>query len=156
MVLLSRKIDYALLILAYLHRQPGGGSAREIAASFGMSRGFTANILKELCHQGFVSSHRGVKGGYVLVRPAGTVSVAELMDALGESVRFAQCNEVDADRGCALEPVCPIHGPIGEIHRRIQALLRSVMLSELFRQPPECGGVDLQTLSLGRTCPAPG
>ena len=61
--LLSRKTDYALLILSHLSERPAGGSAREIADRFGLSKAFLANILKELCQKGFVSSHRGVKGG---------------------------------------------------------------------------------------------
>ena len=32
MTLLSRKADYALLILSFLHRKPQGGNARAIAA----------------------------------------------------------------------------------------------------------------------------
>jgi Rrf2 family protein len=154
-VVLSRKIDYALLILAYLHRRPQGASAREVAAGFGLSRGFTANILKDLCHKGFVTSHRGVKGGYLLERPAESVTLAELMDALDERMRFAQCNQVAPEAGCSLEAGCPIKGPVGEIHRRIQELLRSVTLAELFRAAPEGDAPDLQTLSLGAGCPAP-
>ena len=63
MTLLSRKTDYALLILWYLHGHPTGGCARTIAEHFGLSRAFVANILKELCQKGFVGSHRGVNGG---------------------------------------------------------------------------------------------
>ena len=63
MTLLSRKADYALLILSYLFRRPEGGNARAIAERFGLSRAFVANILKELGHAGYVTSHRGVKGG---------------------------------------------------------------------------------------------
>ena len=47
MALLNRKIDYALLILCYLHHKADGGCAREIAGHFGLSRPFVANILKE-------------------------------------------------------------------------------------------------------------
>ena len=58
--LLKRKVDYSLLILYYLSQRTAGGCAREIAGRFGLSRGFVANILKELCRKGFVASHRGV------------------------------------------------------------------------------------------------
>ena len=81
MTLLSRKADYALLILSYLHTQETG-NAREIAAKFGLSRAFVANILKELGHKGFVTSTRGVKGGYVLQRASATITLAELLEAV--------------------------------------------------------------------------
>ena len=54
MTLLSRKADYALLILSYLSEKAVGGTARAIAEQFGLSRAFVANILKELCQKGFV------------------------------------------------------------------------------------------------------
>ena len=47
--LLSRKADYALLILSYLHYHPEGGCAREIWERFGLKKAFTANVLKLLC-----------------------------------------------------------------------------------------------------------
>src|SRR5439155_25822331 len=110
MTLMSRKVDYALLILAYLDRKTEGGCAREIADRYGLSKGFVANILKELCHKGFVASHRGVKGGYALRRSAENVNLAELMEALEESFHLAECNKAVTDP-CALASLCPGKGP---------------------------------------------
>jgi Rrf2 family transcriptional regulator, cysteine metabolism repressor len=133
MTLLNRKTDYALLLLWFLHQRPQGGSAREIAARFGLSRAFVANILKELCQRGFVTSHRGVKGGYVLLRPADEVSLAELIEALEEPVRTAVCTGTHAPGdGCSLTAVCPVKGPIAAVHQRIFDVLRTVTLAELF------------------------
>ncbi len=133
MALMSRKVDYALLILSHLHRKKEGACAREIADRFGLSRSFVANILKEVCHQGFVESHRGVKGGYVLRRRAEEISLAELMDALDDPFHLAECNATPDDCACDLTPVCPVRGPIAEVHRRIREVLRGVNLAELFR-----------------------
>src|SRR4029078_12354471 len=90
MTLLSRKADYALLILSYLHDRPG--TARAVADKFGLSRPFVANILKELCQHGFVTSHRGVKGGYDLARPANSITLAELLETIEDGVRLTVCN----------------------------------------------------------------
>src|SRR5262249_46042158 len=111
----------------------GGGCAREIAAKYGLSRGFVANILKDLCHKGFVTSHRGVKGGYVLERPPDQVNLAQLMDALDESFRFAECNHLIPDDGCSLVHICPVKGPIAEVHQRLRKVLQNITLAELFR-----------------------
>src|SRR4051812_45410210 len=92
MTLLSRKADYALLILSYLFHRPRGGNARAIAESFGLSRAFVANILKELCHNGYVTSHRGVKGGYVLHPSAADVTLAQLLDSIDERFRLTTCS----------------------------------------------------------------
>jgi Rrf2 family transcriptional regulator, cysteine metabolism repressor len=137
MTLLNRKTDYALLILWFLNQHAQGGSAREIAARFGLSRSFVANILKELCQRGFVASHRGVNGGYALQRPVAAINLAELMQALEEPMRVATCTGDHAPGdGCTLTEVCPVRGPIAAVHHRIHEVLRTVTLAELFRPAP--------------------
>jgi Rrf2 family transcriptional regulator, cysteine metabolism repressor len=139
MTLLNRKVDYALLILSYLFRQTEGGSAREIAARFDLSRAFVANILKLLCGKGFVTSHRGVKGGYVLERPAEEITLAELMDALDDSFHLAECTKIATGDICSVTHICPVRNAIGEVHRRIREVLGQVTLAEIFRQPRSDG-----------------
>jgi Rrf2 family protein len=136
MTLLSRKVDYALLILSFLGRRPEGGSAREIADRFGLSRAFVANILKKLCHEGFVASHRGVKGGYALSRPLEGVRLADLLEALEEPFHLAECTKPAPGDGCALSGICPAHHAIAEVHQRIREVLCRVTLAELFQAGP--------------------
>jgi Rrf2 family protein len=133
--LLSRKADYALLILSHLHAKPVGGTARAIAERFGLSRPFVANILKELCQKGFVLSHRGVKGGYALARPAASISLAELLEEIEDGFRLTACSEgghSPAGEGCSLAAVCTVQGTMAEVHRRLIGVLRGVSLAELF------------------------
>ena len=136
MTLLSRKADYALLILSYLHETPRGGTARAVAEKFGLSRPFVANILKELCQGGFVMSHRGVKGGYTLSRPADSISLAELLESVEDGFRLTTCSPsaVDGDRDdeCSHASVCTVKGPMAAVHERLTAVLRGVSLAELF------------------------
>ena len=134
MPLLNRKVDYALLILCYLHHKSEGGCAREIAQRFGISRAFIANILKDLCQREYVVSHRGVKGGYVLHHTTGDRTLADLIDVLDDTVQVAECNTVPPDGCCDLLDNCPIRAPIGEVHRRIREVLEGVKLFDLFRQ----------------------
>lgn len=133
MTLLSRKADYALLILSYLYEKPG--TARAIAEKFGLSRPFVANILKELCQNGFVASHRGVKGGYDLARDANTITLAELLEAIESGFRLTMCNTGETEHDhtpCSLTDVCTVKGPIAEVHHRLLDVLRGVTLAELF------------------------
>ncbi len=148
MPLLTRKVDYAILVLNYLHNHAEGGCAREIADVFRLSRAFVANILKELCQKGFVVSHRGVKGGYVLLRPATDISLADVLDALEDHpMSLAACNEPPAGDGCALYADCPVKGPIAEVHQRLRDVLRGVTLGELFRTRRSVG-TELLTLGI--------
>ena len=131
MALLNRKVDYAILVLSHLHQHPVGGAARAIAERFGLSRGFVANILKELCHKGFVTSHRGVKGGYALAEGATRASLADLIEALDETFRLAECNHADG-ADCAVYGTCTMKDPIAAVHNKIMDVLRGVTLGELF------------------------
>lgn len=132
MALMSRKVDYALLILSFLHGKPEGKCAREAADHFGLSRAFVANILKELCQKGFVTSHRGARGGYLLLRSLHQVSLAELMEALDETFHLAECTRPEPGDGCCFTSICPVRTPIAEVHRRVSEVLRRVTLAELF------------------------
>ncbi len=134
MPLLNRKVDYALLILCYLHHKTEGACAREIAARFSLSRPFVANILKDLCQQDYVLSHRGVKGGYLLKPASADHTLADLIDALDDTVQLAECNATPPDGCCDLLDVCPIRTPIAEVHRRIREVLENVKLLDLFQQ----------------------
>lgn len=135
--LLSKKTDYALLILAHLHQHPAGGSAREIADRYSLSKAFLANILKELCQKGFLVSHRGVNGGYELQRPASDVSLAEVLEAMEDGLALTSCSthgHGEDEAECTVQNMCPIKGPMQEINRRVGEVLRSVRLVDLF--PP--------------------
>jgi Rrf2 family protein len=105
-----------------------------------------ANILKRLCHRGLVASHRGVKGGYALRRPAGEIRMSELMDALDDPLYLAQCNRPGADGSCGLTHVCPVRGAIGEVHRRLRDMLANVTLAELFGPAGADAAVHLELL----------
>jgi|SRR5262249_8790218 len=140
MTLFSRKVDYAILILSYLHQRVEGGSAREVASRFELSRAFVANILKVLCHKGFVASHRGVKGGYALQRPAEEVRLADLMDAFDEGFHLTPCTKTGPEDVCSLLKTCPVRVGIAGVHQRIRDILRTVTLAELFQSvAPEAG-----------------
>ena len=147
MTLLSRKADYALLILSYLFGKPG--TAKAVADRFGLSRSFVANILKELCTNGFVVSHRGVKGGYALARDADTITLAELLESVEDGFRLTTCNPAHhggTDHGdCSHAGTCTLKGPIAEVHQRLIDVLRGVTLADLFAptartQPAVPGG----------------
>ncbi len=138
MTLLSRKTDYALLILSHLHGHASGECARTIAATYGLSKAFVANILKELCQKGFVTSQRGVKGGYCLQRPAEEIHLVELLEKLEEGFQLANCTGPHPElmgEECSVSSCCPIKGTIGELHKKILEMLRLIKLSDLIPTP---------------------
>ena len=155
--LVSKKTDYALLILSHLADRPGGGSAREIADRFGLSKAFLANILKELCQKGFLTSHRGVKGGYSLARPADRISLAELLEALEDGWKLTTCTgqEETDEHACTVHNLCPIRGPLNQIHKAIVGVLRNVSLSDVLHRSAPTTTTFQPVLSILGHRPAP-
>ena len=139
MTLLSRKADYALLILSYLHTRTVGGNARAIAEVYGLSRPFVANILKELCQKGYVASHRGVKGGYAILRPIESVTLADLLESIDEGFRLTLCSTghhgQPSGEVCSFESNCTVKGPLAEVHRKLMDVLRTTTLAEVLVSP---------------------
>lgn len=157
MTLLSRKADYALLILSYLHQHKAGGTARAVAEQFGLSRPFVANILKQLCQKKLVASHRGVKGGYALARDVASVSLAELLEAVEEDFRLTVCNTTDHvhDATCEHSGTCTVKGPLAEVHGRLVGVLRGVTLAELFDPHARPSALQSLTVLNAPACAAP-
>jgi Rrf2 family protein len=58
-------------------------SVKEIAAKEGLSSAYVEKLLRFLARSGLVHSLRGIKGGYALNRPASTVTLGEVVRALG-------------------------------------------------------------------------
>ena len=79
---ISKKSQYAVRAVFELAFRNATGPVKisEIAVSQGIPRRFLEVIMNQLKHAGFVESRRGNAGGYVLVRPAGELSVGEIIE----------------------------------------------------------------------------
>ena len=77
--------EYGLRCLLQLARSPQSQivSVKEIAAKEGLSSAYVEKLLRILSKAGLVHSVRGLKGGYVLNRPANAISLGEVVRALG-------------------------------------------------------------------------
>ncbi|MQA25198.1 MAG: Rrf2 family transcriptional regulator [Micromonosporaceae bacterium] len=77
---LSARVDYALRAVAEL--AAGGGSpltSEKVARAQGIPPKFLESILLQLRRGGVVQSQRGPEGGYWLARPAGEISLADVI-----------------------------------------------------------------------------
>lgn len=129
MMRLSKKIDYGLILLRDLSRGRSAMSAREIAERYGLPAPMAANILKALAGAGILTSQRGAQGGYVLRRPAASVSLAEIVEALEGPFNLVDC--VSDDACCQLSAVCPTHDPMQVVHRRFKDFMAGLSLEEI-------------------------
>jgi Rrf2 family transcriptional regulator, iron-sulfur cluster assembly transcription factor len=93
---LSTKGRYAVMAMVDLAKRGGPGSAlplTEIAQSQQLPISYLEQLFMKLRRSGLVTAVRGPHGGYCLARPAGEISIAEIMMAADESVRMTRCSD---------------------------------------------------------------
>lgn len=78
----SAKVDYALRAMLELAAADGLVKGERIASAQSIPQKFLENILLDLRHAELVASQRGVEGGYALGRPAGEITVADVIRAV--------------------------------------------------------------------------
>jgi Rrf2 family protein len=84
---LSARVDYALRAVVELAAEGGNGrdpavrpvTADRLATAQGIPPKFLESILLQLRRGGVVTAQRGPEGGYRLARPAGEISLAEII-----------------------------------------------------------------------------
>ena len=98
--MLSQKARYALRAMIELARESGQVTAGELAVRADAPRKFLEAILLTLARQGLVTSRRGKFGGYLLGRPAESISFAEVIRLVDGPLALAPCVSRTAFRRC--------------------------------------------------------
>ncbi len=131
MIRITRETDYALLILAHLHRRSGGGvySARDVSSWAGVSLPMASKILKALARSGLLVSNRGAKGGYGLARELESISVADVVRAIEGPISLVEC--VSNPGNCDQESTCLTSQSWKRINDAVEGALQGVSVSEL-------------------------
>jgi Rrf2 family protein len=95
-VRVSAKVDYALRAMLELAVADGLVKSERVAAAQGIPQKFLENILLDLRHAELVTSRRGIEGGYALARPAGEISVADVIRAVEGPIATVRGERPDA------------------------------------------------------------
>ena len=96
MLRLSKKADYALIAMNHLARKQGSPSAstsaRDIAERYDIPIELMAKVLQRLVRTGLLVSTQGTRGGYMLSRPSGSISVADVIQAIDGPFTVTACS----------------------------------------------------------------
>lgn len=145
MLRLSKKADYALLALRHMaaHGDRGAHSARELAETYDIPAELLAKVLQQLVRAGLLASHQGIHGGYGLAQSPGTISVADVIQAIDGPLTVTACS--DTDHSCDQYSKCNIRDPLWRLKDRIVAALAATSVAEIAADmplvPPASGGV---------------
>jgi len=133
MLRLSKKADYALIAMNDLAQKQGGTvastSARDIAERYDIPLELMAKVLQRLVRTGLLVSTQGTRGGYTLSRPSGSITVADVVQAIDGPFTVTACSTEKHD--CEQYNKCSVRGPLWQIRERIVAALGTVSLAEM-------------------------
>ena len=136
MIRLSRLADYGIVIATHLARHPDRQqTAGDVAVATAVPAAMTSKILKMLTRADLLVSHRGSHGGYSLARPAVSVSVAEVVEALDGPIAITTCTE-PTPGDCSILNLCPARANWERINRAIRESLIEVTLAEMAHTIP--------------------
>ena len=117
MIRLSKLADYGIVIVTHLAREPARfQTAPEIAVATQMPQPIASKVLKMLTRADLLS-HRGAHGGYGLARAPGTITVAEVIEALDGPIAITTCLEPTRD-DCGIRGHVPGTGELAADERR--------------------------------------
>ncbi|MEE3169440.1 MAG: Fe-S cluster assembly transcriptional regulator IscR [Pseudomonadota bacterium] len=120
----------AMLDLA-LHGDQGPVSLADISARQEISLSYLEQLFSRLRRQKLVSSIRGPGGGYRLSRPATDVYIAEVVDAVSESLDTTRCgNKGDCQNG----EKCLTHHLWSDLSDQIHQFLSEISLGDLMKK----------------------
>ena len=132
MLRISRLTDYGTVVLAHLADNEGRRiSAADVAAETGLAVPTVSKLLKSLARAGLVESTRGSHGGYLLARPAPSISAAEIIDALEGPLSITECSAEEGS--CDFEQICGVGVAWQRINLAIRRALDDVSLADLLQ-----------------------
>jgi FeS assembly SUF system regulator len=132
MIRLGKLTDYGLLLMSQIARSPQAElhTARDLARKCRLPMPTVSKLLKVLLQGRLLASHRGIRGGYSLVRDANLISLAEIISAMEGPLALTECSS-EIEGLCDLESSCPIRDNQRIINQVVRGALQKVMLSDL-------------------------
>ena len=132
MLKLSKKTDYAIILLAHLGEADSPVSAQEIAGLYDLPQPMVANILKQLCVAGLVQSIRGQRGGYLLAKSTNAITLTDIINVTDNPFNLVEC--AHDEEVCRIQQCCPTREPLVTLHKKIQGFMEETTLASIMAE----------------------
>jgi Rrf2 family protein len=132
---LSQKVEYALRAAVHLASEaPHGRTTDQIAEATQVPRAYLAKVLQALTRRGIVQSQRGLGGGMTLTRPAGQLTILDVVNAVDPICRIRTCPLGLASHGARL---CPLHRRVDNALAMVEDAFASTTLADVLADPSQ-------------------
>ena len=127
---LSTTARYGLRAMSDLcsHSNNEPVSVSDIAERQKIPVNYLEQIFGKLRRGGILESVRGAQGGYLLARPSNEISIAEILDALGEPFIFGSCQ---TEKGCENVITCPTFNLWRKVKTSVDEILKTTTLKDI-------------------------
>ncbi len=138
---LTKRGDYAVRVMLALSRAPQGRlvSVRRLAEEMAIPVRFLPQVMSNLTAAGLVRAETGRSGGYRLTRPAATITLLDVVEAVEGDSRRRTC--VLRGGPCGVDGFCDVHEVFFSAQDAMLAALAAAVLDAL----PERRGGSLAT-----------
>lgn len=127
---LTTKGRYAVTAMLDLtiHADEKPVSLSDISQRQSISLSYLEQLFSRLRQSGLVSSVRGPGGGYRLGRPSESIFIAQIIDAVNESVDTTSCQ---GKGDCQGGEICLTHSLWDQLSHEIHSFLNAISLADL-------------------------
>lgn len=138
---MSEGVEWALHATSVLATLPPGWTlpAGKLAELHDLPAPYLAKHLQALTRAGILEAVPGPKGGYRLARPAGELTMLDVVTAVEGSAPAFRCTEIRQQGPCAVAREhyanrCAIHAAMAAAEAAWRASLRTVTIADLNRE----------------------
>lgn len=131
-MILSASATHALRAVAWLaaRERQEAVLGRDLAGEVGVPAPYLAKVLAALARTGVLTASRGVKGGYRLARPAGQISLMEVVEPF-EGKRARPGCLLRPGEPCREEAACAAHAAWSNVKATYTGFLESTTLADI-------------------------
>lgn len=149
---LSTKGRYGLraMIDLAIHSESEAVSIASIAARQKISESYLEQLIPKLRKAGMISSVRGAGGGYKLAKPAGDISVGDVLRALEGNLDPVDCGGLPGASGCDESGGCVTKYVWQKINASINRTVDGINLEELIRESKSAHDGDVESGACGK------
>ncbi len=138
---LSTYSDYSIRVLMQAALcAPARVTVDEVADAFGISRHHLVKVVHGLGRSGYLTTHRGVGGGFTLSRPAEDIRLGDIVRLGEETESVIECTD-RGNRPCRLLPACRLKGVLDEAAAAFFEVLDRYALADVVKQPTKMRAV---------------
>lgn len=149
--MIPKTAEYALRAAVCLAGTAGApASADLLAERTKVPRSYLNRVLRDLATAGLLTSKPGPGGGHELARPAGEVTILDVVNAVAPIERIEHC-PLGLPSHTSL---CPLHRELDRAYETMQEAFRRVSLKDLLESTSPI--IPLCDLAASAGAPAPG